>query len=62
MVRADVYAAIKYQNSSNKKDKFEAFMEGYKYAHLVMKKEMTKFTMVFSYQESEVKDENSKDS
>ena len=40
MERADVYASIIYENSSNRTDKFDAFMEGYKYAQKEMKEEM----------------------
>ncbi len=53
MERADVFATINYQNSSNKEDKIEAFLEGYKYAHLEMNEEMKKFTMGFRYKTNE---------
>ena len=49
-MRADVYATIIYWDSSNRTDKFDAFMDGYKYAHKEMKEEMDKaFNEEFDY-------------
>ena len=49
MERADVYATIIYKESSNPEDKFESFMDGYKYAHKEIMEEMKKFKQGFSY-------------
>lgn len=43
--RADVFARINYKTN----EEVDAFVMGYKYAHLEMKEEMKKFTQGFSY-------------